>query len=171
MTIDTVTDQIYTGDGRPLLVAGAQITLKIPGDVTGGAYAVLEDITPPGGGPSFLHTHPPQETFYVVEGEYEIYGQNETGKYATRATPGMSVHVPGGTPHGYRNVGPTVGKMLLVFSPAGVMERFFQDIGTPVGEASDLPDFGIIMRAFEKYDMNLLEQPPVPGGDPAGRTA
>jgi quercetin dioxygenase-like cupin family protein len=169
MTTQNLTDQISTGDSRPLLVFGEQTTVKVPGEATGGAYTVLEDVSPPGGGPSFLHTHPPHETFYVLEGEYEIYGQNENGKYAIRATPGMAVHVPGGAPHGFKNVGQTVGKMLLVYSPAGIMERFFEEIGTPVGAVANSPDFETIMRVFEKYDIHILEAPPIPASEPPNR--
>lgn len=51
----------------------------------------------------------------AIEGEYEVYGQDEDGeKYAIEATPGTTVHVPGNVPHGFKNVGNTTGKLLAL---------------------------------------------------------
>ena len=154
------TNHIYIGASETTIVMGEHISVKVPGEATGGAYVVLEEVAPPGGGPSFLHTHPPQETFYVLEGEFEIYGQNQNGKYATRATPGMAIHVPGGVPHGFKNVGQTPGRLLTIFQPAGVMERFFAEIATAVGESAGPPDFGKLIQVAQKYGFRLLEALP-----------
>ena len=46
---------------------------------------------------------------------------------------GESVFVPRGTPHAYRNDGPTAAKMLAVYTPAG-MEGWFREVCTPVDD-------------------------------------
>ena len=108
---------VTAGGGQSYLVFTDIITVKVTGADTDGKYLIVEAVSPPGSGPSFLHTHPPQETFHVLEGAYEIYGRNAEGKYAVSATPGMMVHVPGGEPHGFKNVGvgahPTPDKQRL----------------------------------------------------------
>lgn len=55
------------------------------------------------------HTHPWDETYYVLEGEVCVTLADEDGNtYDTNARAGDFVFVPGGTPHGYRNVGPAM---------------------------------------------------------------
>lgn len=153
-------------EGKTLLVMSELMTILLSGEETDGKYAVVESITQPGDGVPMLHTHPQQETFYVLEGSYEIYGRDEEGnKYATLAQAGSIVHVPGGAPHGFRNVGATPGKVLLTFEPAGNMEVFFDEIGIPVEDTDNLPapaapDMEALLKVFAKYNIFVLETPP-----------
>jgi quercetin dioxygenase-like cupin family protein len=153
-------------DSRSLLVISELMTILLTGEETDGKYALVESITPPGEGVPFLHTHPQQETFYVLEGNYEIYGRDEEGnKFAVQAQAGSTVHVPGGAPHGFRNVGDTAGKVLLTLEPAGNMEVFFEEVGIPVEDKanppapSDPPDMEVLMKAFAKHNIYVLETP------------
>jgi mannose-6-phosphate isomerase-like protein (cupin superfamily) len=131
MSDDTKHTILSAGEGESYLVFSDIIIFKADTADTDGHYFVVEALSPPGSGPSFLHTHPPQETFYVVEGDYEIYGRNKSGKYAIQAGPGSTILVPGGEAHGFKNVGDTPGRMILTYEPAGPMQAFFRDIGIP----------------------------------------
>jgi quercetin dioxygenase-like cupin family protein len=114
-------------------VIGDIIHIRITGAETGGVYSAVEVVCQPGGGPSFLHTHEPQETFHVLEGIFEVYGQDERAeKYAVRVEAGDTVQVPANAPHGFRNVGDGLGRMLLIYHPADPMLRFFAEVGLPV---------------------------------------
>jgi uncharacterized cupin superfamily protein len=54
-----------------LWVVGELLTFKIGGQDADGAFAFVEEVTPPQGGPPpHLHTRE-DETFYVLEGELE----------------------------------------------------------------------------------------------------
>jgi quercetin dioxygenase-like cupin family protein len=143
MTIDT-TDRarhphVAAGEARTLRVLGDELAIALPEEATGGAFALFEVRSPPGGGAAPLHTHPPQETFYVLEGDYEVYGAGPGGPYAIRAAAGDVVHVPGGAPHGYRNVGDLPGRMLAVFEPPGRMLELFEALdGEPPERVAEI---------------------------------
>lgn len=49
------------------------------------------------------------------------------------------MHIPAGILHGYRNRGDAPGRILFIIAPAGMTERFFEEIGTPVAASGDLP--------------------------------
>lgn len=158
---------IAADNGKTLLVLHELVSILLTGRETDDKYAVVESITPPGDGVPLLHTHPPQETFYILAGNYEIYGRDEEGnKYATPAPVGSVVHVPGGVPHGFQNVGDTPGKLLLTYEPAGNMEVFFKEIGIPVEDKANPPtldgppDMEALLKVCAKYDIHFLETPP-----------
>jgi quercetin dioxygenase-like cupin family protein len=158
---------VVSGNGSTLLVLTELMTVLLSGNETDGKYALVESITQPGDGVKFLHTHPQQETFQVLEGNYEIYGRDAEGnKYATPAPAGSIIHVPGGAPHGFKNVGNTPGKLLLTFEPAGNMEIFFEEIGLPVKDKANPPtpdgppNMELIIQAGARHGIQFVESPP-----------
>ncbi len=59
---------MIAGEGRSIWVIGDRYTIKCCGNDTSGAYALLEAIVPPGGGPP-PHFHSREDkAFYVLEG-------------------------------------------------------------------------------------------------------
>jgi quercetin dioxygenase-like cupin family protein len=148
-------------EGRMVLVGMDLVTFKITDHQTGGRYSIFEVITPPLSGPPSLHTHLPQETVYILEGAYEIYGLGVEGLYTIHATAGTVVHIAGGVPHNYKNVGDTPGRALLVFSPAG-MEQFFTELGLPVADKANLPvldgspDMDRLLAICHKYQVECV---------------
>jgi quercetin dioxygenase-like cupin family protein len=154
-------------EGKALFVLGDVVTFKVTAAESDNAYFLTEIVSVPGGGPAFLHTHVPQETFWVLEGEYEVYGQDENGeKYAIAAPVGSTVHVAGNVPHGFRNVGDTMGKVLALFAPVIHQTEFFEEIGIPMASSLDpmpvdqMPSATRIIEVFAKHDMQLLETLP-----------
>ena len=76
-------------EGRMLWVVGELLTLKVVGSNTHGTFALIEEVTPPQGGPPpHMHTRE-DETFYVLEGELEFV----VGGRALLATAGPAEHV------------------------------------------------------------------------------
>lgn len=152
--------------GEAMLVLGDVVTFKVTGAETDNAYFLTEIVSVPGGGPAFLHTHVPQETFWIVEGDYEVYGQDENGeKYAIEASPGATVHVPGNVPHGFRNVGDTTGRVLAIYAPVTRQQDFFREIGVPMESSQSempvdqMPGPDRVIEVLAKYEMRLLEDP------------
>lgn len=146
--------------GQTVWVMGETYTVKIPGEATGGAFAVVEGTVPPGlGTPPHVH-HPNDETFYVLEGEAEFMAGGET----VIARAGSIVHVPRGVLHNYRNSGATPARYLVMFAPAG-FERMFLELGTPAtaGAAAPPPDPALIGRLIAVAPSYGLEIPPPPG--------
>ena len=68
--------------GQTLSVTGGNYRILTSGAQTGGAFATIEMLVPPGGGPP-PHAHPDfHETFYVVDGEVEV--KSEAGTYVAK---------------------------------------------------------------------------------------
>ncbi len=111
---------------RSLWVLGERLTHKIPSHKTGGAYALFEAATAPGAGPPPHVHHREDESFYVLEGEYEFL----LGGDALSAGAGSLLYVPKGTLHTHSNVGEGVGRMLLTQTPGGLYELFFEKAGS-----------------------------------------
>lgn len=128
MTIDA-------SDGQNLSVVGDTYRLVITGEQTGGAYAAIEMLVPPQGGPG-PHAHAGfQESFYVLEGE--ILVKTEHQSYTARK--GSFVNIPlGGVVHSFKNVSDAVAHLWCVVVPAG-LEQLFQEIGRPVTAGTFLP--------------------------------
>lgn len=114
---------LQAGKGRVLSVLGERVTLKLTGEESDGACAVVEISTPPQvGSPLYVHERE-DETFYVLEGMYEI----RVGGRVVPAPPGTFVFLPRNIPHRYTNVGYRTGRLLVTITPAG-FERFFEEV-------------------------------------------
>ncbi len=148
-----------SGEGEAVWVVGDLITLKLTSEDTGGAFSLFEGLVPPGGGPPPHIQHREDESFYVLEGEFEILVGEET----IPAGAGSCVHVPIGTLHTFKNVGTSPGRLLGIVAPGG-LEKFFLEVGKPATEGSSAPegepDVGKIVEIGQKYG---LEIPPPPG--------
>lgn len=116
---------IPPGEGRSLWVLGELVTCKTTSEQTGGAYSLFEVTTQPGGRVLPHIQHREDESFYVLEGEYEFLDDGG----ATRAGVGSLIYVPRGNLHAHKNVGKTTGRMLVSQTPGGLHERFFEELG------------------------------------------
>ncbi|SFE84375.1 cupin domain-containing protein [Spirosoma endophyticum] len=121
--------------GACVSVMGGTYRLVITGQQTNGAYAVIDMLIPPGGGPG-PHAHPDfHESFHVLEGEVEV--KTEVGTYQARK--GDFLNIPtGGMVHGFKNKSDQLARLWCVVVPAG-LENFFQEVGTPVAAGTFLP--------------------------------
>jgi hypothetical protein len=73
MTVaDTLGAAVVTGAERPLWFLGTLVRPKLMGEQTGGRFALWEGTLPRGAAPP-LHSHPQDETFYVLEGELTFW--------------------------------------------------------------------------------------------------
>lgn len=110
------------------------ITFKLTGEETDGALALVDSWVMPHSGPP-LHIHEREdETFYVIEGEFEFLA----GEATIRVGAGSVVYGPRGIPHTYRNTGDGAGRFLTLITPAG-FEGFFRELGEPVSDPSEPP--------------------------------
>ncbi|HYI26089.1 MAG TPA: cupin domain-containing protein [Thermomicrobiales bacterium] len=152
-----------TSGVRHLRVLADIVDVKLTGAETNGAYSLVETCTPPQGGAAMLHTHPPQETFIILEGNYEFKGTGPDGPYTIHAGAGDLVHIAAGAPHSYQNVGDTPARSLLLFEPPGRMIEFFEELHEAVANADpvsappeDLPGLERTFAIFEQYDVVVL---------------
>jgi mannose-6-phosphate isomerase-like protein (cupin superfamily) len=115
---------VSAGAGLTVRVGSEVITVIASGHDTGGAFALLEDVTEPHGGPP-LHVHSREdEAFYVIAGQFLF----KHGDQEVTALPGDYIFLPKGTMHTYTNAGTGPGKLLVIATPAGI-EEFFVEVG------------------------------------------
>jgi len=145
------------GDGQNVSVVGDTYRILISGKETGGAFAVIDMLIPPGGGPG-PHAHPDfHESFYVIDGEIEV--RSEAGSYT--AGQGSFVLIPrGGVVHCFKNKTDQVAHLLCTVAPSG-LEEFFLEIGQPVAAGAFLapPDEAALKKILpvaEKYGQKLF---------------
>jgi quercetin dioxygenase-like cupin family protein len=109
-------------EGISLDVGDMQMLLKASAQQTQGALSLFATEDMPGFSPP-LHFHTDAaESFFVLEGEYQI---TLDGK-ASMCGPGSFVYIPRGVPHGF-TVGEKKAKKLILFVP-GAMESYFLEL-------------------------------------------
>jgi quercetin dioxygenase-like cupin family protein len=159
--LETGVAHIPPGEGiRSMWVMGEVVTCKVTSDQTSGAYSLFEITTQPGDGPPPHVQHWEDESFYVLEGEYEFL---DVGP-AIRVGVGSLIYVPRGNLHTHKNVGEGVGRMLVSQTPGGSHERFFEEVGEAVDNetgsllSEDQPNVASIVPIAAKYGIEM----PVP---------
>ena len=114
--------------GKSHSLGFSTILFKVTAAETEGQLFLMEhQQMKPGGSPN-LHLHlNPDEWFYVIDGEVAF----QVGEQRLDPHAGESVLAPRLVPHTFASVGPTPGRMLIGFRPAGKMEQFFIDGSDP----------------------------------------
>lgn len=150
---------VPAGSGDTYNVIGELLTFKVTTTETNGAFAVVELLAQPGGGPP-LHTHPSAESFTILEGAFEFTAQQDGQLTTVLAEPGDTVFIPGGMPHAYKAVSDIPGKTMLVLTPGDEMERFFAEAGVLVAPGASgpagPPDIGALLAAGNKHGLEFL---------------
>jgi len=116
-----VTPQEYA---PTLNIVGEHVTVLASGEATEG-YEIFLQRGPAGSGPP-PHSHPWDESFYVVRGPIDF----GIGAEAKTALPGTLVHLPAGTVHWFR-FGKDGGEMISMTSRLGA-SRMFADMAREV---------------------------------------
>jgi quercetin dioxygenase-like cupin family protein len=138
------------GSGRALGIVGGHTWMLVSSEETGGAYAIIEQEIPPGGGPPrHVHRHE-SEIFQIMEGEFELTVGDET----FRATAGTVAVCPRDLPHVFRNVGEAIGRLTITIIPGRFGEYFLEADGVPSSDGEAL------RRMTAKYGVEILEAPP-----------
>ena len=105
-------------DCAPTLnIVGEHVTVLASGEATG-SYEVFLQRGPEGSGPP-PHSHPWDESFYVVGGRIDF----GIGDESLTATAGTLVHLPAGTVHWFR-FGAGGGEMVSMTSRLGASKMF-----------------------------------------------
>jgi mannose-6-phosphate isomerase-like protein (cupin superfamily) len=161
-TLEKGLAHILPGEGRrSLWVLGELVTYKISSHKTGGAYSLFEVASLSSTGPPPHIHHREDESFYVLEGEYEFL----SGREILRAGAGSLLYIPKGILHTHKNIGEGVSRMLLTQTPGGLYEHFFGDVGKAVDDDSGPPvfeeqqDVGSVIAKAAKYGIEI--PPPI----------
>ena len=147
-----------------LAVVGDTYTVLLSGDQTGGRFAMLDMLIPPGSGPP-PHRHDFEECFRVLEGSVDVYLRDLP---PVRLEVGDSANIPANAPHSFRNGADETARLLCTVAPSG-LEKFFAEFGDPVAartspppRLSDAERQARLKRAMAKapdYGMEILGPP------------
>ena len=142
------------GEGRFIDLGAFGMTVKASSDDTKGVFSLLEAEEPPGFGPPLHIHHDAAEAFYVLEGEYHIFIDDQA--YACSA--GSFIFIPAGTRHGFR-VGSVPSRKLNLYTPAAMVGYFDQLSAALIAGDADPSTLDAIAR---RHGMEVIG--PVPEG-------
>src|SRR5687768_3666424 len=87
------------GSGKALSALGDEVTVLLSGEQTGGAFTMVQVVTPPGGGPP-PHWHTKEDEWFLIqEGCVEFW----TDGIWKEVPAGTAAFLPRGSKHTYRN--------------------------------------------------------------------
>jgi mannose-6-phosphate isomerase-like protein (cupin superfamily) len=121
------------GERLNVCVGADTYSIILTGSQTNEAYALIDMLIPPGGGP-MPHAHECEEAFYVVEGEVAVFCHDKR----TQAIAGSAVNIPGWAPHVFKNLTTVPARLFCIVARAG-LERAFLEIGPRVATRTSPP--------------------------------
>jgi mannose-6-phosphate isomerase-like protein (cupin superfamily) len=134
--------------GSPHSLGMSSLAFKVlPSDTGGNLFAIEHRHLVPGSLPLHLHLYQ-DEWFYVMEGEVAF----QIGDKRVQLKPGESVLGPRRVPHAFSSVAPQ-SRMLITFTPAGMMEKFFLD-----GQSN--PALALTPEVMNRYEMQWIGPSP-----------
>ncbi|QZY30652.1 cupin domain-containing protein [Nocardioides coralli] len=141
-------------EGRLLDLGNFEARVIVDGPETEGAFSLIQTRRePPGFGPP-LHRHQDAaEAFYVLEGTYQVFADDQQHE----CPPGTFVYVPRAAPHTFQVVSSTPGVKLNLFAPAA-MVGFFAELS--IAEATGRATPELLDRIAHDNRMEVLG--PVP---------
>jgi quercetin dioxygenase-like cupin family protein len=141
--------QISADGGNKVNVLGIPMVVRIHGRDTAGVVSAVESHDVPGGGPPpHIHTRE-DETFQVLEGDYEF----TVAGSSFVAGKGATIFAPRGIPHTYRYLGQAPGRLMCVITPAG-FERFFEAVGALTPEQQQ--DIPRVLGIAKEFGLEIL---------------
>ena len=134
---------------------GALLTWKASSTETAGAFSLLEaamvrgKVTP-------LHTHPADETMYMLEGEILMHMDGQEARVGA----GGFVFAPRGVPHAFMVLS-DVARLITIHTP-GSCEAFYQGASEPAvdGEFGPVDFDRIYASAVANGGIEILGPPP-----------
>jgi mannose-6-phosphate isomerase-like protein (cupin superfamily) len=137
------------GEGRSVSLRGTDVVFKAESGSAEGASSV--EFTAAPGFDTGLHVHQRlEETFYVLEGEFEFRVGDET----VRASAGACMVVPRQVPHAFANRAGSPSRLLLIMSPPA-HDRYFDELAE-ILTAAGPPDSDAIAALRRRYDTEQL---------------
>jgi quercetin dioxygenase-like cupin family protein len=149
-------------EGERLWFVGTLAIIRVPGEAVEGRFALIEFLFPLHASPP-LHTHPQDESYFVLEGRLTL----QAGEDRLELAPGATAVAPMGVPHTFR-VDSETARVLVLSTPAG-LERFVREGGVPA-TAPTLPPPDTprpapeeLQRIFDRHGQVHLGPPLAPG--------
>ncbi len=126
-------------------------------------YALVEIKTAPGAGAPPNHHAGEDESFFILEGEFEFFVDGQT----RNVTGGDFVKIPDGAVHAFTCTGSAPGRLISVSAPGQVHDIFFTQAGdvlpdgtTDIPAPDGPPDIPMIMDVASRAGMTILAPEP-----------
>lgn len=149
-----VRPHLNTRNDNPFRFLGLPTLLRASAATTGGAFGLIEQVLPPGFESPYHRHHREDEAFYVLEGQMRFV----CGSEWMTAGPGAYVFGPRQVAHGFKVVGGSPARLLLLCSPGG-FEQFVLDLRGPEpapGVAVAMPDMARLVAVAATYQIDIL---------------
>jgi mannose-6-phosphate isomerase-like protein (cupin superfamily) len=137
---------LHAGEGRAIDLGTFAMTVKASADDTFGIFSLLEAEEPPGFGPPLHVHHDAAEAFYVLEGEYAMFLDEQE----VTCPAGSFVFIPAGMRHGFR-VGPVPSRKLNFYFPAAMI-GYFDELSAAIAR-SDAEEAVAAIAARHKMEV------------------
>ena len=154
MTGQPVAYSFDGGEGRSIALGAFNMSVKADAQQTAGAFSLLEAQEPAGFGPPMHVHHDAAEAFYVLEGTYVIFLEEQE----IRCPAGSFVYIPRGIVHGFR-VGDVASRKLNIYTPAA-MVGYFDELSVALD--TDHVEDRVLSEIAGRYGMEIVG--PVPEG-------
>ncbi|MDX1613344.1 MAG: cupin domain-containing protein [Candidatus Promineifilaceae bacterium] len=144
------------GVGQRLTTTGNEVIIKVSGEDTEGAFALLECALRPGDSSPPPHRHAFSELFYVLEGTLAV----DLNGQRYRAAAGAIVYVSGGAVHTFAADGGSTVRFLVLAVPSGIENYFLElkqvlaDLSPWAQEAEAVQDR--MVRLLRKYGIETV---------------
>lgn len=129
--------------------------IKATSSQTGGAFGLIEQLAPVGPGSPYHVHRAEEETFYILEGGLEFL----SGDRRFVQGPGGVVFLPRDIPHGFRVIGETPARFLVLTTPGG-FEGFVTEAGEPAADLTlpepSAPNMEKLVALAAKYRVEIL---------------
>jgi len=159
MTTSVQKPYLNTREDAAFRFLGIPTLMRATTETTNGAFGLMEHWEMPVEFASPYHTHHREdESFYVLEGEMAFV---RGGKWL-KAGPGAFVYGPREIAHGFKVIGSSPARMLILVTPGG-FEGFMLEQTTPIGEPPSPPDMARLITLAAKYGIDIhgpLPEPP-----------
>lgn len=131
---------------------GRELTFKLTGDETGGAFDYfIVGVAPKNGSPLHVHHHQ-GETIHALKGRFKV----KIGDEIFFCSEGGFAYLPPNVPHAFVNVTDEPGELIVVFTPGGG-HKFFEELGPVTRNGATDPR--AVAQVFARHDMALLGPP------------
>jgi quercetin dioxygenase-like cupin family protein len=147
------------GEGPAVWFFNTLAVVKATAKHTANAFALIEQLAPAGLATPYHIHRAEDEAFHVLEGQLEFI----SGEQRLTGGPGSYVFLPRDVPHGFRVLGASPARFLVLTTPAG-FEGFVMEMGQPAS-ALTLPapsalDLDRLTAVAARYRIEILG--PVP---------
>jgi len=146
--------KLSAGEGRRIQIRNGEIFLKTVGSETGGHVGVFEQVMEKGHPGPVPHFHKlTTEMFFIVDGALNFTLDDSNIELSA----GEFLRVPPNTIHSFAQTGAIPTRFLIMFSPGGQREGYFEGLASMAAEPGD-SDREKLVDLMHEYDQYLADE-------------